>query len=69
MFGEREDKEDYATSRHVIWDRFFQMKQEQRTVDQFVADHRKNIKDCDFGALKDDLMLHVLIRGLDNERM
>ena len=27
------------------------------------------MKDCDFGALKDDLMLHVLIRGLDNEIM
>ena len=27
------------------------------------------MKDCDFGALKDNLMLHVLIRGLDNERM
>lgn len=45
------------------------MKQEQRTVDQFEADFRKQVKDCDFGALKDDLMLHVLIRGLDNERM
>ena len=76
VFGEGEDKEDYATvikkldaqcvrrtSRHVIRDRFFQMKQEQRTVDQFVADLRKNVKDCNFGALKDDLML------LDNERM
>ena len=53
MFGEGEDKEDYATvikkldaqcvkrSRHVIRDRFFQMKQEQRTVDQFVADLRR----------------------------
>lgn len=50
MFGEGEDKEDYntvikkldaqcvrRTSRHVIRDRFFQMKQEQRTVDQFVG--------------------------------
>ena len=82
VFREGEYKEDYATviktldkqcvsrtSRHVIRDRFFQMKQEQRTVDQFEADFRKQVKDCDFGALKDDLMLHVLIRGLDNERM
>ena len=34
-----------------------------------MADLRKQVKDCDFGALKDDLMLHVLFRGLDNERM
>ena len=27
------------------------------------------MKDCEFGTLKDDLMLHVLIRGLDSERM
>ena len=30
---------------------------------------RKHAKDCAFGELKGDLMLHVLIRGLDCERM
>ena len=30
---------------------------------------RKQVKDCQFGDLKDDLMLYVLIRGVDNERM
>ena len=57
------------TSKHVIRDRFFQMKQDHRTIDQFVADLRKQVKDCEFGALKDDLMLHVLIRGVDSDRM
>lgn len=45
------------------------MKQEQRTLDQFMANLRKQVKDCEFGVLKDDLMLHVLIRGLNNEKM
>ena len=29
---------------------------------------RKHIKDCEFVCLKDDLMLHVLIQGIDCER-
>ena len=37
-------------------------------MDQFVTELRKRVKDCDFGALADDLMLYVLIRGLDSER-
>ena len=38
-------------------------------IDQFVTELRKKVKDCEFGILKNDLMLHVLIRGLDSERM
>lgn len=81
-FVEGEDKDDFdtvirkldsqcarRTSKHVIQDCFFQMKQEQRTLDQFMANLRKQVKDCEFGVLKDDLMLHVLIRGLNNEKM
>ena len=30
---------------------------------------RKQSRDCQFGALRDDLMLHVLIRGVDSDRM
>ena len=82
VFADGEDKDDFdtvvkkldsvcarRTSKHVIRDRFFQMKQDHRTIDQFVADLRKQAKDCEFGALKDDLMLHVLIRGVDSDRM
>ena len=82
VFAEGENKDDFdtvvqkldsvcarRTSKHVIRDRFFQMKQDHRTIDQFVADLRKQVKDCEFGALKDDLMLHVLIRGVDSDRM
>ena len=57
------------TSRHVIRDKFFQLKQEGRAIDLFMTEVRKQAKDCAFGELKDDLMLHVLIRGLDGERM
>ena len=57
------------TSKHVLRDRFFQLKQDGRSVDQFVLDLRKQSKDCQFGTLRDDLILHVLIRGVDSERM
>ena len=81
-FTETEDKNDFGTvlaklgelcarrtSKHVIRDKFFQLKQEGRTIDLFMTEIRKHAKDCAFGELKDDLMLHVLIRGLDCERM
>ena len=45
------------------------MRRDHRTIDQFVADLTKLVKVCEFGALKDDLMLHVLIRGVDRDRM
>ena len=38
-------------------------------IDLFVMEIQKEVKDCQFGALKADLMLHVLIRGIDDERM
>ena len=57
------------TSRHVIRDQFFQTKQDGRSIDQFVIDLRKQGKDCGFGDLKDDLMMHVLIRGVESDRM
>lgn len=53
----------------MLRDRFFQLKQEGQTIDQFVGVLRKHVKDCDFGTLKDDLMLHVLIRGIDSDRI
>lgn len=38
----------------MLRDRFFQLKQEGQTIDQFVGVLRKHVKDCDFGTLKDD---------------
>ena len=35
----------------------------------FMTEIRKEVKDCDFGDLKEDLMLHVLIRGINSEKM
>ena len=82
VFGEGEDKEDFETevskldslcirrtSKHVLRDKFFQLKQEGQTIYQFVGVLRKQVKDCDFGMLKDDLMLHVLIRGLESDQI
>ena len=81
-FTATEDKNDFdtvikkldelcarRTSKHVIRDKFFQLKQEGRSIDQFMTEIRKEVKDCDFGDLKEDLMLHVLIRGIDSEKM
>ena len=38
-------------------------------LDQCVLDLRKQAKDCQFGTLRDDLMLHVLVWGVDSVRM
>ena len=57
------------TSKHVMWDKFFQLKQEGRSLDQFMMLIRKQANDCEFGEMKENLMLHVLIRGVDNDRM
>ena len=81
VFADGEDGKDFSmeaarldiycarSSKHVLRDRFFQTKQEGRSIDQFLSELRKNEKACEFGVLKDDLMLHVLIQGLDSERM
>ena len=81
QLGDGEDKTDFdviskkldvlcapRSSKHVIRDSFFQLRHAGRSVDQFVTELRKRVKDCDFGALADDLILYVLIRGLDSER-
>ena len=52
------------TSKHVTRDKFFQLKEDGKSVDQFVTELRKQVKDCQFGDLKADRML---IRGTDNE--
>ena len=57
------------TCKHIIRDKFFQLKQEGKSIDHFVMEMRKLVNDCQFGRLKDDLMLHVLIQGVDSDRM
>ena len=57
------------TSKHVTRDKFIQLQQGSKSVDQFVVELRKQVRDCAFGELQDDLILHVLIRGVSNERM
>ena len=67
-FTATEDKNDFDTvikkldelcarraSKHVIRDKFFQLKQEGRSIDQFMTEIRKEVKDCDFGDLKEEL--------------
>ena len=46
------------TSKHVLRDNFFQLKQEGKSIDQFVMELRKKAHDCEFGVLQDDLMLN-----------
>ena len=53
----------------MTWDKFFQLKQEGRSLDQFMMLIRKQANDCEFGEMKENLMLHVLIRGVDKDRM
>ncbi|KAL5469012.1 hypothetical protein EMCRGX_G030181 [Ephydatia muelleri] len=58
-----------AIGKEDATEQFLQLKQVGRVIDPFVMEIRKEVKDCQFGALKADLMLHVLIRGIDDERM
>lgn len=41
----------HRSSKHVLRDRFFQTKQEGRSIDQFLSELRKNTKACEFGVL------------------
>ena len=43
------------TSKYVTQDRFLQLKQESKSVDQFVVELRKQVRDCDFGGCKTTL--------------
>ena len=54
------------TSKHVTRDKFFQLKQGGKSVDQFSDGV---VETGQSGDLKEDLMMHVLIRGVDNERI
>ena len=44
------------------------MKQNNQTIDDFLTALKKQVRDCAFGDLKDDMVLHALTQGLDNDR-
>ena len=80
-FADGEDGKDFSSeaarldilcarrsSKHVLRDRFFRTKQEGRSIDQFLSELRKNAKACEFGVLKDDLMLHMLAHSRVGQR-
>ena len=81
-FNDREDRTSWSvvrgkldvtcaqrTSKHAVQDKFFQLKQEDKSIDPFVVELRKQSRDCDFGELRDDMIVHVMIRGVKNERI
>ena len=47
---------------------FLTMKQNNLTIDEFLTALKKQVRDCAFGDLKDDMVLHALTLGLDNDR-
>ena len=53
----------------MVRDKFFQLKQEDKSVDQYVIELQKQSRDCDFGALRDDMIVHVIIQGVKNKRL
>lgn len=48
--------------------KLFTQKQGHRTIDEFVTQLRKLARDCNFGPLYDDMVLHALMLGLNEER-
>ena len=47
---------------------FLTMKQNNLTIDECLTALKKQVRDCAFGDLKDDMVLHALTLGLDNDR-
>ena len=47
---------------------FLTMKQNNLTFDEFLTALKKQVRDCAFGELKDDMVLHALTLGLENDR-
>ena len=47
---------------------FLTMTQNNQTIDEFLTALKKQVRDCAFGELKDDMVLHALTLGLDNDR-
>ena len=47
---------------------FLTMKQNNLTIDECLTALKKQVRDCAFGDLKDDMVLHALTLGLDNVR-
>ena len=52
------------TARH----QFLTMKQNTRSIDEFLTALKKKVRECTFGDLTDDMVLHALTMGLDQER-
>jgi len=47
---------------------FLTMKQNNLSIDEFVTALRKQVRDCTFGELTDDMVLHALTLGLNSEK-
>ena len=47
---------------------FLTMKQNNLTIDEFLTALKKQVRDCAFEELKEDMVLHALTLGLDNDR-
>ena len=47
---------------------FLTMKQNNLTIDEFLTAMKNQVRYCAFGELKDDMVLHALTLGLDNDR-
>ena len=52
------------TARH----QFLTMKQNSRSIDEFLTTLKKKVRECTFGDLTNDMVLHTLTLGLDQER-
>ena len=56
-----------ALSSHIIGDRFYQLMEDSKSIDPFVMEIRKQVKDCLSGDLREDLMLHFLTRDIEHD--
>ena len=49
---------------HIIRDKFYQLMEDGKSVDLLVMEMRKQVKDCQFGDVREELMLHLLIMDI-----
>jgi hypothetical protein len=52
-----------------IRDRFMNTKQKGSSIDEYLTELRKLARLCEFGGRMENLVLHVLVMGLDDRRL
>ncbi|GBM10651.1 hypothetical protein AVEN_7923-1 [Araneus ventricosus] len=62
----------FVPQRNITYERqrlFLLMQREGQSVDDFITELRKQLRNCDYGSLKDYVLVDQLVRGLRESRL